>query len=122
MIPSHQETAHLLLAGSIFVQDGGLCNHGGNNVRIHVGSRPSVLEVALAVFLRVPAHTNRRPSVCHSLKGKTYPFEGVDVGCLVLPGEATLVALTICSNVLLVPHLKLCNGLLNDLISPIIPH
>jgi hypothetical protein len=32
-----------------------------------------------------------------------YPTEGVDIGVLVLANESVLVALTICTNVILVP-------------------
>lgn len=39
-------------------EDGGLRNHGGHHIWIHVGGWPSVLEVALAFSLRVSPNPN----------------------------------------------------------------
>jgi hypothetical protein len=38
-------------------EDGGVGDHGGDDVGVHVGRRPAVLEVALAVLLG-----SRRPA------------------------------------------------------------
>lgn len=51
-----------------------------------------------------------------------YPFESVDVGGLVLPCQATLVAFSISSDVLLVPLAQLLDSFLDHLISPIVSH
>jgi len=48
-------------------EDGGVGDHGGHHVGVHVGRRPAVLEVALAVLLCLPAHAHRRATVGHSL-------------------------------------------------------
>jgi hypothetical protein len=48
--------------------DGGLGDHGGDHVGVHVGRRPAVLEVALAVLLRLAAHAHRRATVGDSLQ------------------------------------------------------
>lgn len=56
-------------AASGLPDDGGLGDHGGHHVGVHVGRRPAVLEVALAVLLRLPAHAHRRATVGHSLHG-----------------------------------------------------
>jgi hypothetical protein len=48
-------------------QDGGLGDHGGDDVGVHVGRRPAVLEVALAVLLRVAAHADGRAAVRDAL-------------------------------------------------------
>lgn len=47
-------------------EDGGLRNHGGHHIWIHVGGWPSVLEVALAFSLRVSPNPNRRSTVGHT--------------------------------------------------------
>jgi len=39
-------------------ENGRVCNHGGDNIRIHIGSRPSVFEVTFPSFLCIPANSN----------------------------------------------------------------
>lgn len=53
---------------------------------------------------------------------ETYPAEGVDVRGLVLAGEPALVALSIGSDVLLVPQLKLLDRGLDHLEAAVVPH
>lgn len=48
-------------------QNGCVCNHGSNNIRVHVRSWPSVLKVSLPCFLCVPPNSNRSSTVCNSL-------------------------------------------------------
>lgn len=48
--------------------DGGLGDHGGDHVGVHVGRRAAVLEVALAVLLRLATHAHRRATVGDSLQ------------------------------------------------------
>jgi hypothetical protein len=103
-------------AASGLPDDGGLGDHGGDDVRVHVGRRPAILEVALAVLLRLPADADRGAAVGNS------PAEGVDVGGLVPAGEPALVALAVGGDVLLVPELELLNGGLDDLVATIVPH
>lgn len=57
----------LWYAASWFPQDGGFCNHGSDNVWIHVWSWPPVLEIPFPGFLSVPSDTNGCPTVCNSL-------------------------------------------------------
>lgn len=55
-------------AASGLPDDGGLGDHGGDDVRVHVGRRPAILEVALAVLLRLPADADRGAAVGNSLQ------------------------------------------------------
>jgi hypothetical protein len=49
-------------------QDGGLGDHGGDDVGVHVGRRPAVLEVALALLLRVAPNADGRAAVRNALQ------------------------------------------------------
>lgn len=49
-------------------QEGGLGDHAGDDVGVHVGRRPAVLEVALAFLLRVAPHTDGRAAVRNALR------------------------------------------------------
>jgi hypothetical protein len=51
--------------------DGGLGDHGGHHVGVHVGRRPAVLEVALAVLLRLATHAHGSATVRHTLHRMT---------------------------------------------------
>ena len=54
---------------SVFLpQDGGLGDHAGDDVGVHVGCRPAVLEVSLALPLGVAADADGRAAVRHALQ------------------------------------------------------
>jgi hypothetical protein len=50
-------------------QDGGVGDHAGDDVGVHVGSRPAVLEISLALLLGVAADADGRAAVRHALQG-----------------------------------------------------
>lgn len=58
----------LAIGAADLPEDGGLGDHGGDDIGIHVGRRPPVLEVALAFLLGVAAHPHRRAAVRHALE------------------------------------------------------
>lgn len=62
-------------------------DHAADNVRVHVGRRPAVFEVALLLRLCCPRDTDGRSPVGHTVG------ERVHVGGLVLPSQSALIAL-----------------------------
>lgn len=56
-------------------QDGGLGDHAGDDVGVHVGGRPAVLEVAFALPLGVAPHADGRAAVRHALQHGIYTRE-----------------------------------------------
>lgn len=58
----------LLEEHSWLPQNGGFCNHGGDNIWIHVRSRSPVLKVTLSFFLCVSSNTDWCPTVSNTLK------------------------------------------------------
>ncbi len=52
-------------------QQRGLGDHAGDDVWVHVGRRPPVLEVPLALLLRVAPHADGRAAVRHALHART---------------------------------------------------
>ena len=77
------------LGGGRVPEESGVGNHSSDNVRVHVGGWPAILEVSLAIDLGVSAHSDGCSSVGNS------PREGVHVGCLVTAGQSSLVALSV---------------------------
>jgi hypothetical protein len=66
---SHGERSRVGSASGL-PQEGGVGDHGGHDVGVHVGRRPAVLKVALAVLLRLAADTDRRATVGDTLQSK----------------------------------------------------
>lgn len=140
-LPHHPENVSLW-----FPENCSFSNHGSDNIRIHVRSRPPILEIAFPIFLRVPPNSYGRSTVCHSLSSLSsqpvkqnksmqmqtrciisssmliYPYEPLDVCCFMSPSETALVAIPISSNVFLVPQPKLFNCLFDNFISSIASH
>ncbi|KAJ8577026.1 hypothetical protein ON010_g2177 [Phytophthora cinnamomi] len=87
------------------VEDGGLDDAGRDHVRVHVGRRATVLEVALALGLRHARDADGRAAVGHAVR------ERVHAGRLVAAREAALVARAVRGDVLLVLELHLLDGL-----------
>merc|ERR1719238_1348208 len=80
-----------------------------DNVRVAVGRRPAVLEVAAALGVGRARDADRAAAVGDAVR------EGVDVGGLVLAGEAALVALAVGVNVHLVVGAELLDRALDEL-------
>lgn len=57
---------------SRFPEDGGFCNHGSNNIRIHVRSWSPILKIPFSFLLCVTSNTNRRAAVSNSLQKHHY--------------------------------------------------
>ena len=98
------------------VEDGCLYDGSGDTVRVDVGGRATVLEVAEALCGNVTRDADGSTTV-----GNTGAELGDACG-FVLASKAELVVLTVDSDVLLVAAAKLLDGLLDDLKATLLAH
>lgn len=73
----------LLEEHSWLPQNSGFCNHGGDNIWIHVRSRSPVLKVTLSFFLCVSSNTDWCPTVSNTLKNDSIRGEIKHIDCSV---------------------------------------
>lgn len=77
-----------------FPENGCLCDHGSNNIWVHVRRRPPVLKVPFPRMLSVPAHSDRCATVRDSLTKpsqvheKKYPKESCHSVLVKLTGNS----------------------------------
>jgi len=94
----------------------GLADDASDQVRVDVGSRTSVLEVALALLSDRAGDTDRATSVSNTIRkvgGR---------GSLVATSQTEIIVLTVNGDVLLMTLGKLLNSLLDGLVTALLTH
>mmetsp|Transcript_103076 Transcript_103076/g.142640 ORF Transcript_103076/g.142640 Transcript_103076/m.142640 type:complete len:342 (+) Transcript_103076:159-1184(+) len=91
-------------------------DHAGDNVRVHVGGRAAVLQVAVAVGVSGARYADGAATVGNAVR------EPVDGRSFVLAGEAALVALAIRGDVLSMLGSEAANGLLDHRVATLLAH
>jgi len=88
----------------LLIETGGLDNDRRDTIRVNVGSRASVFQVAVALCSDMPGNANGSTTVCDTRA------EIVDVASLVTTSQPQIIVLAVNSNMLIVPLRQLLNG------------